>query len=215
MFNSILILIFLFFVAHDGLGQKSSGGGIFEQYADLRITKVIEFHYSYSGFVPCDSTPLKIQSFNSKGQMIKESFRGSGKTYPYYLFDYNDEGFLVNIDTLGIFGYGHGSSLYKDTTYEQIRINETWISFDTTRRLVETTYSRNNDSTIIKKSIDYNNSGKILTEHFYTKDGTFNFVLTNSIHYLYNPIGLIEKIVWKDENNNAYEITEYHYEMSN
>ncbi len=212
MNRSIVFLILLIVVSHEGYGQEAYKTGVYEQYANLSIKKVTEYKYNYTGLLVCDSSPQKIQYFNEKGQLVKESFLGRGKLYSHYTFEYNKEGFLVDIDTIGMFSYVTSSGTYPTTGIEITNVKETWKVEDTSRRLIESISSSSNNSTERKKTLEYDQHGNITLEQYFTKSGIGNYVKENSIQYFYNNMGLIEKIIWKNKEDEIEFIREYKYE---
>lgn len=208
-------LIYFLILPYINFGQEASKSGIYEHFAKNKIKKVTEFKYNYHGLIACDSTPFKVQDFNEKGQLIKESFQGRGKLFAHYTFEYNNEGFLIDMDTMGMFSYSSTSSYTADTIYKTLITAETSMSFDTTSRLIEVISLSENDSLGYKKTIEYNQIGEISIEQFYTKNENLDFVKSISIQYLYNSMGLIEKIIWTNEQNVVDQITEYKYETFN
>ena len=210
-----IFLIYFLISPYINIGQETSKSGSYEHYTKNKIKKVTEYHYSYQGYIDCDSTPFKVKYFNEKGQLIKESFQGRGKLFAHYTFEYNNEGFLIDMDTMGMFFYSSTSSYTSDTIYKTWIKAETWISFDTTSRLNEVISLSENDSLGYKKTIEYNQIGEISIEQFYTKNENLDFVKSDSIQYFYNAMGLIEKIIWTNEHNVVDQITKYKYETFN
>lgn len=193
-------------------GQEASQGGVYSKYAMNKVKNVTEYIYLYTGKSKCDSTPFKIQSFNIKGQLIKESFRGIGKRRSYYTFEYNSEGFLIDIDTNGLIINTVGSSNILDTIIESKKITEKWMLYENESRLIESITTLNNDSITVKKTINYNQRGDITLEQFYEKCGAMNYEKSSSVHYFYNANGLLEKIISKNENNEVDYVNTYIYE---
>jgi len=214
MNRSTVFLILLIIIPYEGFGQEASKTGVYEQYANLSIKKVTEYMYNYTGLPVCDSSPQKIQYFNDKGQLIKESFLGRGKLNSHYTFEYNKEGFLVDIDTMGMFTYVTSTGTYPTTVIEITNVKETWKVEDTSRRLIESIRSSSNNSTELKKTLEYDQHGNITLEQYFTKSGIGNYVKENSIQYFYNTMGLIEKIVWKNKEDEIEFIREYKYETA-
>lgn len=193
-------------------GQVASQSGIYGKYAMNKVKKVTEYIYLYTSKSKCDSTPFKIQSFNIQGQLIQESYRGIGKRRSYYTFEYNSEGFLIDIDTNGMLIYSDGSSDISDTIIETKTISEKWMLFKNESRLIETITKTNDDSVSIKKTIEYNQRGDITIEQFYEKNDTMDYKKISSVQYFYNINGLLEKIISTNENKQIDCIYEYNYE---
>ncbi|TXI84169.1 MAG: hypothetical protein E6Q38_02320 [Crocinitomicaceae bacterium] len=214
MNRSTVFLILLIVFSFECFGQEASKTGVYEQYANLSIKKVTEYKYNYTGSLVCDSSPQKIQYFNEKGQLIKECFLGRGRLNSYYTFKYNKEGFLVDIDTMGMFSYGTSTGTYPTTGVEITNVKETWKVEDASRRLIESISSSSKDSTELKKTLEYDQQGHISLEQYFTKSGIGNYVKENSIQYFYNNMGLIEKIIWKNKEDEIEFINEYKYETA-
>lgn len=88
------------------LSQYPTGGRVYPKYQANKILRVEEYNSNY-----LKSTNLsldKVLYFNNKGQMVKECFER--RYNACYTYEYNKEGFLINIDTLGMFGFGTGIS---------------------------------------------------------------------------------------------------------
>lgn len=214
MIRNTFILTLFFVISYVSFGQQASKTGVYEQFANRSIIKVTEYKYNYAGLLACDSSSKKIQYFNEKGQLIKESFLGRGRLNAYYIFEYNIEGFLVDIDTIGMFTYGTTISTFRDTGFVNANVQETWKIKDTSRRLIESISFSSYDSIEHKKTMEYDQNGNISLEQHYTKSGNGNYVQENSIQYFYNNMGLIEKIIWKNREDEIEYISEYKYETA-
>lgn len=210
MHLKVVILLFFMSYSSDTLAQPSSGGGTFPVYKALGIIKIEEYRYNYKGPSPCDSTPFNVKYFNNKGQMIKEIVHG--RHNPYYTYEYNNEGFLVNIDTNGLIGIGHFIPIsLKDTAFEQLLIKETWFMIDTMRRLKQTIQF---DSISIKTDFTYDDFGKILSEITSYKQWDDRYYASISKLYVYNEMGLLHQIIRKEEDQ-LINIREFHYSKTN
>lgn len=190
--------------------QESSGGGTFPNYKKLGIVKIEEYYYNIEQTNAKDSVPKRTLFFDNLGQMIKEQFN-QNFTNPFYSYHYNNEGFLTDIDTNGMFGYGFSSSLpLPDTIYSLYSIEETWFSIDTITRIKTSVKHSHNDSLYIKKEYLYDSLGQVIKEIISLKKENDPYKVSESVSYEFNDLNLLTKIVWKNEENNQIIAIEEH-----
>jgi hypothetical protein len=178
------------------------------RYARFGVEMVTEFYYSYRGFQPCDSTALNVQLYNKKGQLTKERFPRS-RMNNYYTYEYNEEGFLIDIDSIGFFGYGSASGRFEDTSYEEIQ--ECWIRFDTTRRLVQSVRYYSDLDAQVTTDYEYDDSTGRLCRSASFEECKAKIEFIGSSNYEYDSNGFLLKKIFRDEEETITAIHEFVY----
>ena len=209
--KSTSLLTALFLLLHFfSFGQRASENKLNLKYAVYGVEKVTEYYYSYGGYAKCDSTPRLIQFYNQKGQLINERFPRTRYKNEYF-FTYNDEGFLINIDSFGLFGFGSGFGRFVDTSYQDIQ--ERWICFDTTRRLVETIRTSSENDFEDSQKFAYDDFGYLCSISYFHSEGGIN-ELVSWTYKDYDSNGFLLKTTNYEANGKISSIHEFGYEYS-
>lgn len=206
-----LIIVVFLFISKSFYAQRSCGGGVSLKYKELGIRKVEEYKFYSNHSHSNDSIPRRTLYYNHLGQITKEQFNDQFSK-PFYTFKYNEEGFLVDIDTNGRIGIGIGAAEpITDTIFSQIKSQEWWFNIDTIQRL-QTSVSYVNDSVGFKKEYQYNSYGQITSEYQFSIQMEGGFKLVESIIYEYNEQHLLIKCVRKnEETKEVISVEEYLY----
>lgn len=182
-----LYWLLLSFISCHVIAQFPTGGGNFPEYKLAEIESLTKMYVKCSDSTKNDTLFRYRQEFDENGNMIEEHFNCIYDSDCYYRYYYNDEGFLMAVDTNGFFGYGrsYGGS---DTTYQtEIREYRTTIHGQQVVKEVRIDHLRK-DKYITY--YDYNKDGKSIRETTYFADGELTRVLIYVTRY--NSDGFVE-----------------------
>lgn len=191
--------------------QSPTLDGDYSKYVEQQIFKIEEFTYNNNLKYTLDTSLSHVLYINEKGQLTKETFY-RGKWGSDYKYEYNDEGFLVDIDTNGMFVYGYSSSIaIIDTTYNYSEITETWMDIDTFHLLKMKIEYFPKDSLAVKSTFEYDSVGRILEKQYFSKNSNEEFQFFGCDYYEYNNLGLPRFFKQEDiDGYNYFQLYIYH-----
>jgi hypothetical protein len=204
--------LYLCYTACFVYAQQSSGGGTFPAYKQHNILKVEEYRYTFKESPVNDSLPVRTLEFDKSGRMVREEFT-QRRSSPYYTYTYNPEGFLIDIDTTGLFGYGSFvSDRLMDTLFKHKIVEETSFYIDTFKLVASRKTTHIEDSVSYRTDFSYNTLGQLVMERTFLQDKSGKFVCIRSDQREYNTMGLLMRIIHRDEQEDEVnEVEEFKY----
>lgn len=180
-------------------------------YTKNKVKEVRIYNMNFVYPNRCDSIPDEIKEYNSLGYLKRKLIgRGLKTRFNYY---YNDEKFLINIDTSGMWGWGYATcdSLCNTTNETCLTIIESGYVGNCFVKFEEITFCEI-DKTQHKTIYQYDSFCRLI--------GTFYYIIENGKERFdgssiteYNSYGLIAKEYQMNEKYEINYVTDYEYDF--
>ena len=202
LFNFSLISCFLSFA------QQGVNGGYFPKIHNCKVSSAKSYIVNYNDSIAIDTIFNGTTFYNKQGFLVKEEFKGryGVKSYKYH---YNDLGFLIQIDTNGLFGYGHGSN--PDTVLTEH--TKEYITYGDEERLIRDIFVIKTDTVEFHTMYFYNSLGKVSKETHLSGRDESTLEITYYIEYSYLDCGLKSEELRFDSDMKIISKQVYNYEM--
>ncbi len=171
---------------------------LYDRQLELCNVKSVEsFILKYDDGKVIDSIFIEIKHFNESGFLMKKELPWRKEANRIIKYNYDEEGYLIRIDSLGLFNRGGFS--YRDTMiYEK---SEIFMMVAGQKKMLEKTSKIKGDTIEFQTKYRYNDSGQLIEEvHFSGKDHN-SLKLRYYINYYYLECGTLEKKVSLNADN--------------
>lgn len=202
LFNFLLISCFYSFA------QQGLNGGYFPEIQGCKVSSANSYRVNYKDGIAIDTFSNGTTFYSKRGFLVKEEFKGTYgvKSYKYH---YDDLGFLIQIDTNGLFGYGHG--LNPDTVLTAH--TKEYITYGDEERLTRDVFVIKTDTIEFHTLYFYNSFGKVSKETHLTGRDESTLEVTYCVEYSYLDCGLKSEELRYDSDMNIMSKLVYNYEM--
>jgi hypothetical protein len=180
-------------------------------YSKNKVKEVRIYQFRNDNYIRCSDKPKVIKNYNSFGNLIKKEEYYHLVTY--YKYKYNDENFLIDVDTSGMIGIGYsiGDSVCDPTTEKCITIIESGYVGNCNVKFEEITFCEI-EKAQHKTIYQYDSFCRLTgTFSYIIEDGKESFI--GSLITEYNSYGLIAKEYQMNEKYEIYYVTDYEYDF--
>jgi hypothetical protein len=183
-------------------------GGYFPEIHNCNVRSAKSYSITYDNSTAVDTFNNGTTFFNKQGFIEREEYKGlfGAKSYKYH---YNDLGFLIQIDTNGLFGYGQGSN--PDTVLTEH--TKEYIRYCTEERLLRDIFVIKTDTIQFHTLYSYNSSGKVSKKTHLSGRNESTLAITSYVEYHYLVCGLISEELRLDSDMKIISRRVYEYEM--
>jgi hypothetical protein len=191
-------------------------GGHYSEMETKKVKSIKEYSVYLYGEIP-DTNWLNTKQYNKQGYLIREEFMGYLKQKCYYQFEYNSNGFIVNID-----------STSNNLNYSRGGYNQSIDTVLNTEKIIWEHLPNGSKREKLRESIWYDDmigdSTIQVLEYTYTSFGELETIVNRSQDfdgmrksvsfgkYIYNDKELISEVVILDSNDNIIVKSFYLYE---
>lgn len=182
-------------------------------YTKNKVKEVRIYNMNFEYPNRCDSIPKEIKKYNVKGYLTSR-ICGNGAIKSKYKYEYNDENFLIDVDTSGLRGIVLNSEdeLCDSSGITYLTFIETGFIGNCQLKFEEVNIYSINNQIQFKKKYQYDSFCRLIGTFYYSiENGKESFDGSSITEY--NSFGLIAKEYQMNEKYEIYYVTDYEYDF--